>query len=559
MIYAVLLCDKQWIIERIQRCVPELSLHEGECLTDMVEEAEEFLKNDDKQYSMSVTFTEKKITLAAIVRRFEQGNLVAFSYVRNNEDFIEFANEYPDLLEWAENRLEGFYHSEYFQIQKLNNQLIDSQRALVRSKMNLELALKENKEINEKISAARQAAEQANRFKTQFLANMSHDIRTPMNAIVGLSKLMEHNINDPAILENYIHKLQSSSEYLLGLINDILDLSKIESGSMELRKEPVNLKETAQNIVSIIRQQTKARNQDLKIYLEKISHPYVLGDPVRIRQVLMNLLSNAAKYTQEGGEVCLYLEELEVWEESARYCFVVEDTGMGMTEEFLKHIFEPFSRESAVENEIQGTGLGMAITKSIVDVMNGSINVKSTPGKGSRFEVTLDMQLDMNAAAREEQVSDMDDNVSRETNSPTEENGISVLDGMHFLCAEDNELNAEILKSMLEMKGASCVIYPNGKLAAEAFEKTAPGEYDAILMDVQMPVMNGYEASERIRNSRNPLGKTIPIIAMTANAFSEDVKRSLAAGMNAHVSKPIEMDLLEKEIRRLTADRRSEE
>lgn len=554
MIYAVLLCDKQWMIKKIQRCKPELSLEVGACLTDVVEDAEELLSNDEKQYSMPLTFTENNITLSALVRRFDQGNLVTLSRVQSDEDFIEFANEYPDLLEWAENRLEGFYHSEYFQIQKLNNQLIDSQRALVRSNMNLELALKENKRINEKISAARQAAEQANQFKTQFLANMSHDIRTPMNAIVGLTKLMEHNINDPEILSGYIHKLQSSGEYLLGLINDILDLSKIESGSMELRKEPMNLKDLVEKIAVIIQQQAAAKEQKFKISLGKISHEDVLGDTVRLRQVLMNLLSNSVKYTQAGGEIYLRVEELEDRGESSDYRFVVEDTGMGMTEEFLKHIFEPFARARVLENEIQGTGLGMAITKSIVDAMKGSINIKSEVGKGSQFEVVFSFDRDMDAAERRKREAETKNfgSMAAETGS---EKGDSVLKGMNFLCAEDNELNAEILKSMLELKGASCRVCPNGKLVVEAFEEAKPGEYDAILMDVQMPVMNGYDAAGKIRGGTSPLAKTIPIIAMTANAFAEDVKRSLDAGMNAHVTKPIDLGLLEEEIRKQKKDK----
>lgn len=551
MIYAVLLCDKEWIIRKIQRCAPELLLQPGECLTDMVEEAEELRRNDDRQYSMPLTFSEKNMTLSALVRRFEQGILVTLSHIRNDQEFMDFVNEYPDLLDWAENRLEGFYHSEYFQIQKLNNQLIDSQRALIRSKMNLEMALKENREINEKISAARKAAEQASQFKTQFLASMSHDIRTPMNAIVGLTKLMEHNINDPGLLKGYISKLQSSGEYLLGLINDILDLSKIESGSMELKNEPVSLQKMIEKTVSVIRPQIVSKKQDLQISLEKMFHVNVLGDEVRLRQILMNILSNAVKYTPEGGRISLRVEELETGEKTAKYCFTVEDTGIGMTEEFRKYIFEPFARAKILENEIQGTGLGMAITKSIADAMKGSVNVDSTPGKGSRFEVVIELQLDQNTEDR----SRTDKNISGEACGESEEtvsgSEVSVLNGMHFLCAEDNTLNAEILRSMLELKGATCEIYPNGRLVVDAFEKAVPGEYDAVLMDVQMPVMNGYEAAGRIRSSENPLGKTIPIIAMTANAFSEDVKRSLAAGMNAHVSKPIDMELLEKEIRRL--------
>ena len=552
MIYAVLLCDKEWTIKRIQRCVSELSFHQGDRLPEMVEDADEFTQNDEKLYSLSLTFTEQGMTLSALVQRFEEGNLVVLSHVQNDAEFIEFNNEYPDLVEWAQDHLEGIYHSEYFQIQKLNNQLIDSQRALIRSKRSLEMALSENQKINEKITLARQAAERANRSKTEFLANMSHDIRTPMNAIVGLTRLMQYSLNDPETLSGYIRKLQSSSEYLLGLINDILDLSKIENGSIELKKEPMNLREVAEHIVAIIRPQAEAGKQKLEVSLEKLVHADVLGDQVRLRQVLMNILSNAVKYTPEGGEIWLKAEEPEVQESAIRYRFTVKDTGIGMSEEFQQHIFEPFARARAMENEIQGTGLGMAITKSIVDTMNGSIKVKSRLGEGSLFEVEIPFLPDKDADERK-----MKEKIRREKEQKNEKAAYPSVDeragleGMHFLCAEDNDLNAEILRSMLELKGATCEIFSNGKLALEAFEKAGQGEYDGVLLDVQMPVMNGYETSRNIRNSTNPEGKNIPIIAMTANAFAEDIRRSLDAGMNAHVTKPVDLDRLEEEITKL--------
>ena len=384
MIYAVLLCNKEWNIVKIKQNVSGLSLKPGDCLADVVQDADELTENDEKQYSLFLTFRENGMTLSTLVRSFQEGNLVILSHVRSDADFVEFNNEYLDFVEWVENHLEGFYHSEYFQIQKLNNQLIDSQRALIRSKRNLEMALEENKKINRKISEARQAAEQASRSKTQFLANMSHDIRTPMNAIVGLTKLMQYSLNDPETLDSYIQKLQSSSEYLLGLINDILDLSKIESGSIELKKESMNLRKVAEQIAAIIRPNVLSGGKKFRISEESFCHEHVLGDSIRIRQVLMNLLSNAVKYTPEGGEISLRVEELSGDKKYAKYRFTVEDTGIGMTEEFLQHIFEPFARAEMLESEIQGTGLGMAITKSIVDSMRGTIELYRTIGKGSR-------------------------------------------------------------------------------------------------------------------------------------------------------------------------------
>lgn len=434
------------------------------------------MQNDEKLYSMSLTFSGEGLTLSALVRRFEEGNLVVLSHIRNDAEFIEFNNEYPDLVEWAQDHLEGIYHNEYFQIQKLNNQLIDSQRALIRSKRSLEQALSENQKINEKITLAMEAAERANRSKTEFLANMSHDIRTPMNAIVGLTKLMQYSLNDPETLSGYIRKLQSSSDYLLGLINDVLDLSKIENGSIELREEPLNLREVAEHIAAIVLPQAAAGKQKLEVSLEKLVHADVLGDQVRLRQILMNILSNAVKYTPEGGEIGLRVEELEARGTVIKYRFAVKDTGVGMSEEFQRHIFEPFARARTMENEIQGTGLGMAITKSIIDAMNGSIKVKSKPGEGSLFEVELSFRTDEAADERrkQEKIRREKEEKSRETEHfrMPERTG---LEGMYFLCAEDNDLNAEILNSMLKLKGATCEIFPNGKMALEAFENAGPG------------------------------------------------------------------------------------
>lgn len=418
-------------------------------------------------------------------------------------------------------------------IQQMNNQLVDAKRRLTRSNRQLEAALKENKEINEKLDEARLLAEKASLSKSRFLANMSHDIRTPMNAIVGLSELMQYHMEDPEVLNVYISKLQSSSRYLLDLINDILDLSKIENGSLELRPEPMNIGSQIEQVVMIIRPQINQKKQELSVQCDCQEFGTVLGDPVRFRQILMNLFSNAVKYTPEGGHICFTIHEVEKTDNENTYEFVVEDTGIGMDPEFMKHIFEPFSRAESEVKEIQGTGLGMAITKSLIDAMGGCIRVDSAPGHGSRFCVEIPFVVSAAETCR-------DTEAAQDTGK---EKSIS-LQGMKFLCAEDNALNAEILTAMLEMEGAACVVYENGKLLTEAFASVAPGEYDAILMDVQMPVMDGYEAARAIRNSKNPLGKKIPVIAMTANAFAEDVQRCLDAGMDAHIAKPVDFEKL---------------
>lgn len=332
-------------------------------------------------------------------------------------------------------------------------------------------------EIRKNIEIALEIAKSANAAKSSSLSNMSHDIRTPMNVIVGLSNLMEHELDNPQKMREYIQKIQTSSNHLLGLINDVLDMSKIESGENRMNIETFDLTEQIREI-------------DMLIY--------------------------------------------------AKYRFVITDNGIGMKKEYLEHIFEPFSRqENSVTNRVQGTGLGMAITKNIVDMMSGIIQVESEEGKGSTFEVIFEFRID-----KEKEKSSPAQPRKNEINSGESD----ILKGKRFLCAEDKELNAEILKALLEMEGAECEICTNGEEIVERFADVREGEFDAILMDVQMPLMNGYEAARAIRSGTNPLGRTIPVIAMTANAFADDIQQSLAAGMNAHISKPMDMGVLRKTV-----------
>ena len=531
---------------------------------------------------------------------------------------------------------------------------------LSRANQSLELSRRGEQHARQTAEDALRIAQSANRAKTAFLANMSHDIRTPMNAIVGISDLMEHELNepsescDPAKLLGYIHKIQLSSRHLLGLINDILDMSKIESNEASLNAEPLNIAAAIGQLDGIIRPQAAARDQRFRIVTHDVQHENVIGDSMRLQQILLNVLSNAVKYTPEGGSIQLDLSELSPSNPAyVRYSFAITDNGIGMSEEFLQHIFEPFTRvENSVTNKIQGTGLGMAITKSIVDMMGGTLRVESRPGEGSRFTITLEFKLDpetdggisrmnvlllasepllitnvlataahkpvtiypasdVDEAARVMQHSDitaallsgditadvvrrlreasaspvllfrldyippektqeildktgvdgliprpfffsnLESEIERARGARTAGDGsdASILKGMRFLCAEDNELNAEILQALLELAGADCTICANGQEIVDAFEKVKPGDYDAILMDVQMPVMNGYEATRRIRAGENPLGQTIPILAMTANAFSDDIQQSMEAGMDAHISKPVDMKVLEATVR----------
>ena len=389
------------------------------------------------------------------------------------------------------------------------------------------------------VEAALEVAEKASKAKTDFLSNMSHDIRTPMNAIIGITTLMKNELHQPEKLAEHLGKLETSGRLLLGIINDILDMSRIESGKTTLNIEKTNLPQQVSQLDSIIRQQASQRRQTFTVE-NHVQHENVLADPNRLNQVLMNILSNAVKYTPQGGHIRLDVEELSHTEHYAKYRFVVQDDGIGMSAVYQKTLFDPFTREEkSGTNRVQGTGLGMAITKSIVDLMGGTIHVESASGKGSRFEVVLEFPIDAEA-----------DKVQTASALPEEAEAVSPLSGMKFLCAEDNAINAEILEMLLETKGASCTICSNGQEIVDAFASVKPGEYDMILMDVQMPVMDGLEATRRIRNGENPLGRIIPILAMTANAFLEDMQKSKEAGMDEHLSKPVDIAALEQTVKR---------
>ena len=416
-------------------------------------------------------------------------------------------------------------------------------------KRNNELHLQTMKEmevVNQKLKKAKnvatealQTAENANKAKTDFLSNMSHDIRTPMNAIIGITSLIRHDAGNKAKVIEYADKIDISSQHLLGIINDVLDMSKIEAGKTVFKYSDFSILDLVQELDTIFHTQIYEKQQTLTIIKENIQHEWVNGDQVHLMQIFSNLLSNAVKYTQEGGEIQFFVEECETKSSVyAKYRFLVSDNGMGMSADFKDTIFDAFTRaESSLTNKIQGTGLGMAITKNLVEAMGGTIDVESELGQGSCFEVLMDLKIAE------------DRTVALAAQEETDEQDGNILQGMRFLCAEDNELNAEILTELLKIEGAECTICENGEEILKAFEQSAPGDYDMILMDVQMPVMNGYEATKAIRRSSHELAKTIPIIAMTANAFSEDIQHSLAAGMNAHVSKPVEMKVLEKTIR----------
>lgn len=541
MIYAVLLCNKEWNIVKIKQNVSGLSLKPGDCLADVVQDADELTENDEKQYSLFLTFRENGMTLSTLVRSFQEGNLVILSHVRSDADFVEFNNEYLDFVEWVENHLEGFYHSEYFQIQKLNNQLIDSQRALIRSKRNLEMALEENKKINRKISEARQAAEQASRSKTQFLANMSHDIRTPMNGIIGMLNIADRYVDNPDEVKKYHQKIRMASEYLLALINDVLDMRKIDQKDIMLLEESVNIRDVIENCRDIL--EAKAGEQEITLDttgMAEFNPPQLMASEVHLRQIFMNIISNAIKYNKYGGKIFIQAIVLEQTEDKVTCRFSVTDTGIGMSEDFQKQMFEPFTQEHGENrSEFKGTGLGLSIVKRIIEEMGGEIRVESELDIGTKFSWDLTFPIDKAINERTENIPDR----------------IVTLRGIRVLAAEDNSLNSEILKFILEDMGINVNLVENGELAVKAFQESRPGEYAMILMDIMMPVMDGYEASGIIRNMKRPDAAKIPIIALTANAFAEDIVRSSEAGMDAHITKPIDENKLKECMLRLLASR----
>lgn len=387
--------------------------------------------------------------------------------------------------------------------------------------------------------SAQAQAEHDNAVKSSFLSNMSHDIRTPLNAIIGLSQLIECQAEDADKVREYAMKLNCSGRHLLGLINDILDISKIESGNNILNITEVEVAQIKEEMDTIIRPQASAKNQHFVIKETNITSKRIAADKLRLNQILINILSNAVKYTPQGGHIEMEICQVACARKGyASYRFTISDDGQGMSEEYRKIIFEPFTREvPGVEKEIQGTGLGMAITKNLVDLMGGSISVRSHLQEGSTFEVSLDFKEVVQS--------------QKEKEDTLAEENCDVLQGMNFLVAEDNDLNAEIIMEILSMEGARCERVTNGMEAFEKFEQSEPGSYDMILMDVQMPVMNGYDATGKIRRLGRTDAENIPIIAMTANAFAEDAQDAVKAGMTVHMAKPVDIATLRNTVRRI--------
>ncbi len=413
------------------------------------------------------------------------------------------------------------------------------------------------KKKNGELQTAMREAEKANRAKTEFLSHMSHDMRTPINGIMGMLSIAEKNPEDAERQEDCRRKIRTSAERLLSLVNDVLDINKLESENLEPVREAFDLRELLDNCVTIAGGQARAKNVRLTADYEKpgaLPHPFVVGSPLHIKQVLVHIAGNAVKFNKPAGSVRLSCREISADErtevngapfdgadfacgKTVQICFEISDTGVGMSEAFLEHIFEPFTQEAAgARTDYQGTGLGMAITRKLVDGMGGTIDVKSEVGKGSVVTVVLPLEIADLTEPEEEEKTDPD--------------GIR---GKRALIVEDNELNREIAEYMMEENGLEAAMAENGREAVEMFRESAPGTYQIIFMDIMMPVMDGHEAARAIRSLERPDAKEIPIIAMTANAFAEDVQASRDAGMNEHMAKPLKPEVISEVLGRWLA------
>ncbi len=375
----------------------------------------------------------------------------------------------------------------------------------------------------------------ANRTKTEFLSRMSHDIRTPLNGIIGLLEIDEHHFSDHDLLLENHRKMRISANHLLSLINDVLQMSKLEEGSVVLTHERISLIELTRDIVTIIigRAEDAGIVWDYEKGKTAIPHPYIYGSPLHLRQIFLNIYGNCIKYNRPGGKITTIVDSLGEKDGKCIYRWTISDTGIGMSQDFVDHIFEPFTQEKQdARSYYQGTGLGMTIVKELVDQMGGSIAVTSQIGVGSTFVVTIPFDI----APSPEQAPDV---------HAAPEDSIA---GCKLLLVEDNELNAEVAQTLLTDEGASVTVVTDGRQAVNAVQSNPPGTFDAVLMDIMMPVMDGYAATKAIRALDRPDAKTLPILAMTANAFDEDAQKCLAAGMNAHLSKPLQMEKVKRTI-----------
>lgn len=432
---------------------------------------------------------------------------------------------------------DGIYHWHFTQVVRVESPYTDDlieitlSRNIDEERRLEEEALQKERQAKLLLEDALQKAEKANQAKSDFLSRMSHDIRTPMNAIVGMTELAQQYLGDKDKIQDYLTKIASSGAHLLGLINEVLDVSKIESGALELEETVFDLRTLVRDMVEMVRLSVENKKQTLAVRIDDGLHTRVLGDARRLQQVLVNILENASKYTGEQGRISFFIEEVKKEEpQTGTYRFIIEDTGIGMRPDYVEHIFEPFSRaEDSNICNIPGTGLGMTIVRNLISMMGGDIQIESGYGKGSRFTVTLCLTK-----------CDVCTNDGKETEPQTNES----FSELRVLLAEDNELNRQIAVEMLKLLGARVETARDGRQAVEAVVSHPPLYYDIVFMDIQMPVLNGYDATKEIRRSGMERIAELPIIAMTADAFAEDVKQARLSGMDGHLAKPISIGQL---------------
>ena len=415
----------------------------------------------------------------------------------------------------------------------------------------------QSKELSESREALKKTladAEYANKAKTAFLSNMSHEIRTPMNAIIGLNNIALNDESASDRIKDYLGKIKYSAQHLLGIINDILDMSRIESGHMTVNNIEFSLNDNLEQVNTMIREQCRDKEINYECKINGHIDDFYVGDGMKIKQVLINILGNAVKFTPKDGKISFIIEEVTRLENKASLKFIISDTGIGMNKDFLPHIFDAFSQEDTSSTSKYGsTGLGMPITKSIVELMNGNIEVTSEKGKGTTFNVTITLGISDKKADKKdlEGQNSNETTISEQQTSSQDSNGKANFKGCRVLLAEDMPVNSEIMKMVLAMKEINVELAENGKIAVEMFTNHEAGYYNAILMDMRMPEMDGLEASKTIRALDREDAKRIPIIALTANAFDEDVQRSMQAGLNAHLSKPVEPEALFETLEKL--------
>lgn len=495
-----------------------ITTRRGEDVRDIFDERMDYEEIFDK-YINRIVYAEDRER----VRKF--GDLQHIREALHNKGeriYLEFQRNFGMIFKWI--------RMEYQAVKCVNGKAVTVIMAFKDIHDEKKAEIKSKKELSEALAAAKQASE----AKSRFLSNMSHDIRTPMNAIMGMTSIALSHSDDMNKVKSCLEKISVSAEHLLKLINEVLDMSYIESGKIILKHEYFKLSTLCETISMIMQEQFDYKKQIFTIDTSGVVNDELFGDRIRIQQVMINILSNATKYTGEGGQILMQVTQADSFADSAVYVFSIKDTGKGMSEEFVSKIFNIFEREDTVEEDVEGTGLGMPITKGIVEAMDGTIKVESYVNKGSEFIVTLPLKFDR-------------------THSSTYQNNIDNggeinFKGKKILVVDDNDINCSIACDYLEDVGADTEVAINGK---EAFNMISSGEYyDLILMDVRMPVMDGYEATRKIRAIGTDYCRNVPIIAMTANAFEEDIQKSRMAGMTDHISKPINVDLFYRVIQK---------